>query len=706
MATARGTGGTRRANGAGAPGHSRPASERDRLQILYDVARRLAAAEDTDEILRLIVHEAAGVLGVDAAGLRLLEGDNLVVRAHTPSARTLMARTLKVGESLSGLAVASDQPVVVEDLVNDTRHDPAHRQAAIDLGYRGIVALPLRARGKRLGVLSLFTRRRQRLRQDALSTLLAFADHAAMAIEKDRLLHSAQIRAERLAALARLNQALTASLDVPDVLESVAHAAAELMRAQAAGFWTADEAAGTLTLGAFSSGHGGGDLPQKVVPFGAGIVGWVARHRRPLNVPEIAAFRSTVSSDWFAASTDWFASHGLSSALIAPVLFRDALMGVLALFGDEPFMLEADDQHFLDNFATQVGVAIRNARLYEELRVQRERLERRTAELDLLNRMGELLQASGTEEEAYDVFASFVGRFFPAENTIIAAINPSRNLLEVRSVSSAFAPHGEDVFGPDDCWALRRGRAHLVEATSPTTCKHLTGSPVHRAFCIPLMAQGEAIGLLSFVQDGPTGSGGRWDEDHQRLAVTVADHLGLAIANLKLRATLRNQSIRDPLTGLFNRRYMEETLERELARAERTGRPAAVVMLDLDHFKEFNDTFGHEAGDLLLREFGRLLRTGTRRSDLACRYGGEEFVLVFPDMTLDSARERMDRLRAATRDLVVPVRGQAAATVTFSAGIAIYPEHGKDQADLLGASDRALYRAKREGRDQTAIAGD
>jgi len=218
------------------------------------------------------------------------------------------------------------------------------------------------------------------------------------------------------------------------------------------------------------------------------------------------------------------------------------------------------------------------------------------------------------------------------------------------------------------------------------------------------MAQGEAVGLLSFLQEDLGGRGLGWEEGHQRLAVTVADQLGLAIANLKLRETLRNQSIRDALTGLFNRRYMEETLERELARAERGRRPLTVIMLDLDHFKQFNDTYGHEAGDMLLREAGRIMRTIIRRSDLACRYGGEEFVLILPDAPLEIGLTCLERLRTGVRELAVPIRGQTASAITLSAGIATYPEHGVDSGSLLQASDRALYRAKHEGRDRICIA--
>jgi len=166
---------------------------------------------------------------------------------------------------------------------------------------------------------------------------------------------------------------------------------------------------------------------------------------------------------------------------------------------------------------------------------------------------------------------------------------------------------------------------------------------------------------------------------------------------------LRNQSIRDPLTGLFNRRYMEETLERELRRAERTQRPLCVAMLDLDHFKEFNDTFGHEAGDVLLSELGRFLRTAIRSGDVACRYGGEEFFLIMPELAAQDVERRFDQIRDAVKRLHVTYRGQSIPGVTVSAGVATFPEHGAAGDELIRIADAALYRAKGAGRDRLVL---
>jgi diguanylate cyclase (GGDEF)-like protein len=195
----------------------------------------------------------------------------------------------------------------------------------------------------------------------------------------------------------------------------------------------------------------------------------------------------------------------------------------------------------------------------------------------------------------------------------------------------------------------------------------------------------------------------RLTETKQRLAVTAAGHIALALANLRLRETLRMQSIRDPLTGLFNRRYMEESLARELRRAARNQRKLGAIMLDLDHFKRFNDTFGHEAGDALLRELGGFLRTRTRREDIACRYGGEEFVVILPEASIEATRQRAERLREEFKHLNVQHRGRSLGAVTLSLGVAVFPEHASTVEDIMRSADRALYRAKAEGRDRVVL---
>ncbi len=336
-------------------------------------------------------------------------------------------------------------------------------------------------------------------------------------------------------------------------------------------------------------------------------------------------------------------------------------------------------------------------------------LEQRTRQTTLLGEMADLLQSCLTADEAYTVIRAFAPRLFPAESGALGVLGASRNLVEVVA-SWGESPPTDPLFAPDRCWALRRGRPYRVDGGgSEPVCGHLGPSPPKRYLCVPMMAHGESMGLLH-LQGGASepGQGDRVPEPlreaQKQLAVTVAERIALALANLRLRDTLRSQSILDPLTGLFNRRYMEETLDLELARAARGRRAIGIIMLDIDHFKPLNDSHGHDAGDALLRELGGLLMARVREGDIACRYGGEEFVLILPEAPLEFARRRAEELREAVRQLHVSHRGRIIGPITVSAGVAAFPEHGKTSAALVHAADSALYRAKSEGRDRVRVA--
>jgi len=214
------------------------------------------------------------------------------------------------------------------------------------------------------------------------------------------------------------------------------------------------------------------------------------------------------------------------------------------------------------------------------------------------------------------------------------------------------------------------------------------------------MAQGEMLGVFHLRLDH-----GDFHQAIEQLGVITTERISLAISNLHLRETLRMQSIRDPLTDLFNRRYMEETLDRELHRMARHQRPLGLIMLDIDQFKQFNDTYGHLAGDSILTKIGHLLIKSARGEDIACRFGGEEFILILPEADSAITMERAEHLRKTIRELMVLYHGQTIGKVTVSVGVSCYPLHGMTAEELIRAADAALYQAKQRGRDQTVLIG-
>ncbi len=334
-------------------------------------------------------------------------------------------------------------------------------------------------------------------------------------------------------------------------------------------------------------------------------------------------------------------------------------------------------------------------------------LEQRHQEITLLNEMSDLMQACLTVNEAYIVIAQLMPRLFSGCSGAVYAISESKQLVEAATVWGKRANEDRDgeaaiasqfLFTSDQCLALRRGQPHYVEDTRRgLCCPHLL-SPLPQAyFCVPMVAQGTASGVLYISSpDQPL------TQAKQQLATTVARQVALAIANLNLYATLQNQSTRDPLTGLYNRRYLGEFLERELRRAERKQRPLSVLLLDVDHFKQFNDTYGHDAGDAVLRHLSQFLQAQVRGSDIACRYGGEEMVLILPEVSLDIAHQRAEQIRQGIKHLAIEYQQQLD-SITVSVGVACFPNHGSTSELLLQSADLALYQAKAAGRDRVVM---
>lgn len=340
----------------------------------------------------------------------------------------------------------------------------------------------------------------------------------------------------------------------------------------------------------------------------------------------------------------------------------------------------------------------------KELDRQNERmmneLKARSQRATLLAKLGELLQSCTSKEEVFSAGLGFAPRIFPDTRGAVALLNGGRNLAEViGSWSECQLP--ATVFEPNACWALRTGHPHLVVAGDDTArCAHAEGVK-NTYLCIPILAQGEALGVLHVQTTDETPSFG---ESELSFKTTFAEQIGLSIANIRLREALRTQSIRDPLTGLYNRRYLEEMLEREIRRAVRAEQSLGILMLDLDHFKRFNDTYGHDAGDAVLRETGWFLAKSIRAEDIVCRFGGEEFVVILPTADLEAARSRAERIRSKLRELTVLHQGQSVGVITVSVGVAALPTHGTSAKELVQAADAALYRAKREGRDRVITA--
>lgn len=339
-----------------------------------------------------------------------------------------------------------------------------------------------------------------------------------------------------------------------------------------------------------------------------------------------------------------------------------------------------------------------------ELDQQNERmmseLQKRSERATMLAKMGELLQSCISRDEVFAAALGYAPKIFPTARGAVALLDSSRRHAEVLgSWSECQLPMKE--FEPTECWALRTGHPHLVLAGDSTApCAHAAGVK-NSYLCIPILAQGETLGILHLQA---TDEVPQLNSAEISFKTTFAGQVGLSIANIRLREALRMQSVRDALTGLYNRRYLEEVLDRETRRAGRAAQSMGILMLDLDHFKRFNDTYGHDAGDAVLRETAAFLLKNVRAEDFVCRYGGEEFVVILPTADVEGATARAEKLRSKMRELSIMHQGKSLGMVTLSIGVAAFPTHGMSPKELMAAADGALYEAKRGGRDQVAVA--
>lgn len=338
-------------------------------------------------------------------------------------------------------------------------------------------------------------------------------------------------------------------------------------------------------------------------------------------------------------------------------------------------------------------VALRTAQLQDSLGLW----QARNGELALVTEMGGLLSAAQDREEAGRVVVHYLPLLFPlASGALHVESDDVPGRYELSSQWGAAAEYAAS-FAASECWAVRRGQEHRVESASdPLHCKHCRRDAAQPQACIPLTALGHCVGVIELAW-GKTPDG--WAPDPTLLR-TIAEQIGLGFGNVMLREELRRQVMRDPLTGMHNRRALQEYMARSDAQRGREAGGYAVLAIDLDHFKSINDRFGHDAGDIVLREVGELLRNSVRADEAAFRLGGEEFIMVLRTTDLgaalrgaDRVRREMAKLRPAQRDLILPA-------VTCSIGVALCPADGQGHSEVLRAADQALYEAKRGGRDR------
>lgn len=340
-------------------------------------------------------------------------------------------------------------------------------------------------------------------------------------------------------------------------------------------------------------------------------------------------------------------------------------------------------------------------------------LSNRIAELEHRNQlsrqmgeMGDMLQSCRSMDETFPVINQYLKVFFPGDNCTLYLHDSEKQMID-RVVPPLSESDQFKSMTNESCWALRQGKSYLFQdMDQELSCDHVNTAP-YGYLCIPLIAHGVTIGLFHIIfqdpKDAPNDDILMPMDRKMRLSSRLAEHLSLALANLTLQEELKIKSIQDSLTGLANRRHMEEIMQRQFHRLMRYNTPCSLIMLDVDHFKNFNDTYGHDMGDYVLQELGKYLKENTRGEDLACRFGGEEFIIIMVDTDTETALRKAEKMCSEIAcEIAIPYQSEKL-HVTVSIGVATSPAHGRNTTELLKSADNALYIAKGNGRNRVEL---
>lgn len=375
-----------------------------------------------------------------------------------------------------------------------------------------------------------------------------------------------------------------------------------------------------------------------------------------------------------------------------------------------------DQKRFLSTLAviTDISAMKKTEDVLRSMKNQLEnslrQLEKRNEEANRLLEMGDAFQMAQKEEEVIAIALNYARQLFPKESGALYLKSQHGQFLQKIGSWGDFS-FGADYFLPEECWGLRKGQPHEIkDPVRDLLCPHLAMErqlPLP-SLCLPLLAFGESLGVLVMSccqekEDINKPSQEEYQAQREWVARSFAQRLAISIFTIRLRESLKEKSIRDPLTHLYNRRFLEESLNREIFRARRSGQLIAVMMLDIDHFKQFNDLYGHDAGDIVLQKIAKILESSMRREDIVCRYGGEEFAIIMPLNSSEVAVSRAELILDRVRQLEIHYKERVFQNLTISIGLAFYPDDATSAEELLQVADQALLEAKRRGRNRLML---
>jgi diguanylate cyclase (GGDEF)-like protein len=645
--------------------------------LLHKVAEIINATLDLKEIFRRVVEELSTAFGYRLVDIYLLEEDGLRLQANVGYDDKTTIELIPLERGVIGRVARTMEPAFVRDVSQDPDYIPAYSE------IKSEICVPIRSGETLLGVLNVECDECRLLREDDLMLLDTLSSHIGVAIENARLYAKTQTHLKAMTTLQKIGAEITSSLDLSTLLQGIADSTLKLTNADYVHIFTLDPDSGEFNQRA-ASWQPKAKMPPITWPRkNKGLTAAVLKAQDPVIIE-----RATDSPIYATPeSRKW----GVKSVAGFPLKGKWGLTGVLNMVFLQPHTFSKDELQLLALLADQGAIAIENARLYEET-------QKRLAETTVLHKVAEVINSTLDLKEVLQRVVEELSATF--DYPLLGIY-----LLENGGLRLG-AQIGYDLESESEFIPLDRGIVGRVARTGqPAFLRDVKEDPDYipddpkatGEICVPIKWGGEVLGVLNLESTGQR----PLTEDDYQLLLTLSSHIGVAIENARLYEETKTLSITDGLTGLYNLRYFYEALEKEIARSGRYSRPLSLIILDIDGFKGYNDTYGHLAGDDLLKELARLMQKTTRNTDIVARYGGEEFVIIQPETGMEGAISLAHRIWDAVREHPFRIRQtQTVAKITISLGLATYPEHGTTAKELVQAADTALLRAKAAGKDR------
>jgi diguanylate cyclase (GGDEF)-like protein len=660
--------------------HASMARQLRQLEGMISVSRRLTGTQDLREIFRVIAETAHEVLGISGCALLTWDARGHLAEALASGLSEDFAQALRqqFRAGIGAFVGPGVNHLVLPDLASDLRMGRLRAAAAAE-GLKAGAFLPLRSKGEVLGMLALLHDRPYEFAPDQLRVAEAFAEQASAAAEHTMLLAQSERRRDEMALVNRIVGSVSASLDLSEIMRAAVRELASATGAARVAIYRVEGA--WLRLMAQTGSPG---LPADLRST-TGLVGRVARTGRPEYV--------TGPRD---DPDDITRSFDATTRAAVPILLDGVAVGAILVDGTAAHPVTPQMFELLIAVGGHLSVAVRNASLYEELRKAHD-------ELQVLYEAAKSVSGTLDLHTLLDSLVSVTCRAFGYDNGALMLVGQDNSELSVAAsygyaepITGMRIPSGVGITG----WVARTGSPLMVDDVRQDARYYRTDERTRSELAVPLIADGKVLGVFN-VESARLGAFGQRD---MHMLTTLASYAVIAIQNAHLYEHAQRLAVTDGLTELFNRRYLYEAMERVIERGRRDGQPLSLIMLEIDNFKRFNDTYGHQSGDDVLRTVSMLLRRGSRPSDIVARYGGDEFMVVLPGAGKAAAYETAERLRRAVEAYPLIVGTDVIATVTLSVGVASFPADAQTVDTLVEAVDRAQYIAKRSGGNKVHVA--